>query len=232
MLQQPGDEFKEDIYADLPPVQRRKRINEKINSINDKIKQETNVRDALIKMKAAYQENPALGDPNTIESQLTENNKKLDKLQAELKKFESYLAETDVKKTTNTIGRNGTADDLNSGQIASETRSAHSSTTSTVNLNNGRKNRNSLSEESLSRSASDSSVSQNHTQSAATLPTSNGHDTSPRLSTNSNTPESNRMSHLSPSIIKNSENHFSSASSNAESIPDRDERDACSLEKE
>jgi hypothetical protein len=215
----------------LPPVQRRKRILEKINSINDQIKQETNVRDALIKMKAAYQENPALGDPNTIDSQLTESSKKMDKLQSELKKFECYLNEIEVKKSNSTIGRNGTVSELNSSQMSNETRNSTSSAASAVTLNNGRKNRNSLSEESLSRSASDSSVSQNHTQSAATLPTLNGHDSS-RLSTTSNTPESNRMPHLSPSSIKNSDNHFSSASSNTESITDRDERDACSLEKE
>ena len=40
------------------------------------------------KMKQVYEANPQLGDPMTIQGQLTENGQKLDKLRAEQKKFQ------------------------------------------------------------------------------------------------------------------------------------------------
>ena len=41
-----------------------------------------------MKMKQVYESNPALGDPMSIQGQLTENGHKLDKMRAELKKFQ------------------------------------------------------------------------------------------------------------------------------------------------
>lgn len=39
-------------------------------------------------MKAVYEENPALGDPNSLDKQLAENGDKLDKLRLEQQKFQ------------------------------------------------------------------------------------------------------------------------------------------------
>ena len=39
-------------------------------------------------MRDVYVKNPALGDPNSIDKQLEENGQKLDKLNAELQKYE------------------------------------------------------------------------------------------------------------------------------------------------
>lgn len=50
--------------------------------------QETAARDGLMKMKQVYESNPALGDPMSIQGQLTENGHRLDKLRSELKKFQ------------------------------------------------------------------------------------------------------------------------------------------------
>ncbi len=52
----------------------------------------TATRDGLMKMKQVYEANPALGDPMSIQGQLTENGHKLDKLRAELKKYQVSLA--------------------------------------------------------------------------------------------------------------------------------------------
>ncbi|KAJ8680909.1 hypothetical protein QAD02_016696, partial [Eretmocerus hayati] len=138
-----GDGVKED-YSDLPPNQRKKRLQQKIDELQGKIQQETAARDGLMKMKGVYEQNPAMGDPMTIESQLNQSSHKLDKLGAELIKFQGYLDEAikagaslsspsqlQRKPTTN-----GTSRPLSSR------RSSHSG-----------------GEESLSRSASDSSVS-------------------------------------------------------------------------
>lgn len=80
-----------------------------------------------MKMKNAYEQNPALGDPLSVEGQLSENGHKLEKLRAELRKFQTYLAEIDETKPPTPVTHK-------------------------------RSNRNSVSEDSLSRSASDSSV--------------------------------------------------------------------------
>ncbi|XP_014667768.1 PREDICTED: formin-binding protein 1-like [Priapulus caudatus] len=98
------DEMKED-YSDLPPSQRRKKLLAKLEGIQTHINQETAARDALQKMKAVYEENPALGDPNSLDKQLNENGDKLDKLRLEQQKFQSYLDEAENKLTPNTMKR-------------------------------------------------------------------------------------------------------------------------------
>ncbi|XP_022252760.1 formin-binding protein 1-like isoform X3 [Limulus polyphemus] len=115
---------KED-YSDLPPNQRKKKLTQKIEHIQNQIQQETAARDGLIKMKLVYEQNPAMGDPLSVEGQLTESGHKLEKLQVELQKFQNYLSEAEHMTLTPTSHK---------------------------------KDRNSLSEDSLSRSASDSSV--------------------------------------------------------------------------
>lgn len=46
-----------------------------------------------MKMKGVYEQNPALGDPMSIEGQLNESGHKLDKLRQEQHKFQMYLEE-------------------------------------------------------------------------------------------------------------------------------------------
>merc|ERR1711993_112206 len=85
-----GD-LKKDDFSELPPNQRRKKLQAKIEEITGKICQETAARDGLMKMKQVYESNPALGDPLSIQGQLTDNGQRLDKLRAELKKYQGYL---------------------------------------------------------------------------------------------------------------------------------------------
>jgi len=129
---------KEEIYADLPPNQRRKKLQDKLNQIQEQLTQEKKVRDGLIKMKQAYTDNNKLGDPTSVDSQLNENSNKLKKLQLEVEKYEKYLSEMTNGKATNN----------NSNTVNNNNK-----------LNGTQANRSSISEESLSRSASDSSVS-------------------------------------------------------------------------
>lgn len=82
--------MKED-YSDLPPTQQRKKLQAKINEIQQKISQESNARDGLMKMKQVYESNPSLGNPMTVEGQLNESEHKLDKLKADIKKYQGYL---------------------------------------------------------------------------------------------------------------------------------------------
>lgn len=110
--------------SDLPPNQRKKKLQQKIDNLNLQIQQETGARDALMRMKDVYEQNPSMGNPLTVEGQLAENGHNLERLRLELQKYQGYLIEADGK--TPPIQR---------------------------------RHRNSLSEDSLSRSASDSSVS-------------------------------------------------------------------------
>ncbi|XP_076233495.1 formin-binding protein 1-like Cip4 isoform X1 [Calliopsis andreniformis] len=139
-----GDGAKEDC-SDLPPNQRKKRLQQRLDEIQAKIQQETAARDGLMKMKGVYEQNPALGDPMSIEGQLNQSSNKLDKLGAELAKFHGYLEEamragvslSSPSQTPRKPTSNGSAT-----RPLSSRRSSHSG-----------------GEESLSRSASDSSVS-------------------------------------------------------------------------
>merc|ERR1719219_3090084 len=152
-----GDLEQED-FSDLPPNQRRKKLQSKIEEITGKICQETAARDGLMKMKQVYESNPALGDPMSIQGQLTENGHRLDKLRSELKKFQDFLDELEGKAP-------------NSPSVRTKVESS-SATSATGNGNGGgsmkkkqrssRARRSSMSDgaESLSRSGSDSSVSQ------------------------------------------------------------------------
>merc|ERR1712198_468475 len=82
-------------FSELPPNQRRKKLQAKIDELTAKISQETAARDGLMKMKQVYESNPALGDPMSIQGQLTDNEQRLTKLQSEKKKFQEYLDEMD-----------------------------------------------------------------------------------------------------------------------------------------
>ncbi|KAK3088869.1 hypothetical protein FSP39_024788 [Pinctada imbricata] len=92
-----GDEQKED-FSDLPPNQRRKALQKKIDSIKKEVARETAERQGMLKMKEVYAQNPALGDPNSLEKKIEENGQKVDALNAELRKFQGYLAEAEGKQ--------------------------------------------------------------------------------------------------------------------------------------
>ncbi|XP_041973741.1 formin-binding protein 1-like isoform X2 [Aricia agestis] len=83
---------KED-YSDLPPNQKKKRLQAKISELSKQVAQEQAAMEGLMKMKGVYETNPSLGDPMTVEGQLNECCDKLKKLKAQLRKFEDLLAE-------------------------------------------------------------------------------------------------------------------------------------------
>ena len=80
-----------DDFSELPPNQRRKKLQSKLDALTSKICQETAARDGLMKMKTVYEANPALGDPMSIQGQLTENGQILDKLRSDLRKYQVII---------------------------------------------------------------------------------------------------------------------------------------------
>ena len=101
-------------FSELPPNQRRKKLQSKLDELTAKISQvlliltglgvqrqlvfqETAARDGLMKMKTVYEANPALGDPMSIQGQLTENGHRLDKLRSDLRRYQAWLEEAEGK---------------------------------------------------------------------------------------------------------------------------------------
>ncbi|XP_037401833.1 formin-binding protein 1 isoform X18 [Pygocentrus nattereri] len=87
-------------FSHLPPEQRRKKLQAKIDDINKDIQKEMDQRDALTKMKDVYVKNPQMGDPSSVDPRLAEIGQHIDKLQAELQKFEGWLAEVEGRMPT------------------------------------------------------------------------------------------------------------------------------------
>lgn len=105
-----GEESKED-FSDLPPNQQRKALNKKIEEFKKEIARETAEREGMLKMKDVYVNNPALGDPNALEKKIEENALKIDSLQAEMRKFQGYLANMDGKPSPAGQRRSSLSDD-------------------------------------------------------------------------------------------------------------------------
>ncbi|XP_057217234.1 formin-binding protein 1 isoform X11 [Triplophysa rosa] len=82
-------------FSHLPPEQRRKKLQAKIDDINKDVQKEMDQRDALTKMKEVYVKNPQMGDPNSVDPRLAEIAQNIEKLQAEAQKFEAWLAEVE-----------------------------------------------------------------------------------------------------------------------------------------
>lgn len=79
-------------FQTLTPGEKTRRCKKKVNELESQAGQLKASRDAMEKMVGVYQQNPSLGDPNTIQQQLNENGKELDAVNVELHKFQCYLA--------------------------------------------------------------------------------------------------------------------------------------------
>lgn len=135
-----------------------------------------------MKMRQTYEQNNALGDPQSVEGQLTENSHKMDKLQTELKKFQSLLADV-----------------VDGNRTPSAQKKSH---------------RNSVSEDSLSRSASESSVTNNNNN------TNNILNTNSNINSNSNHRSSNSLQSVNSNHNHNNShnNHIDSTQENNGSV--------------
>ncbi|ESP04508.1 hypothetical protein LOTGIDRAFT_136131, partial [Lottia gigantea] len=101
------DDQRED-FSDLPPAQRKKKLLQKIDSIKKEMAKESAEREGMLKMKDVYLNNPALGDPSTLDKKVEENAQKIDSLREELHKFEGYLNDSESRGNSK---RNSTSDD-------------------------------------------------------------------------------------------------------------------------
>ncbi|XP_006044178.1 formin-binding protein 1 isoform X8 [Bubalus kerabau] len=82
-------------FSNLPPEQRRKKLQQKVDELNKEIQKEMDQRDAITKMKDVYLKNPQMGDPASLDQKLAEVSQNIDKLRLETQKFEAWLAEVE-----------------------------------------------------------------------------------------------------------------------------------------
>uniref|UniRef100_A0A8C7MVG2 Thyroid hormone receptor interactor 10 n=1 Tax=Oncorhynchus kisutch TaxID=8019 RepID=A0A8C7MVG2_ONCKI len=81
-------------YSHLPPEQRKKRLQSKIDDITKELQKELDQRyEALEKMRGVYERNPQMGDPASLEPQITQTSQNVGRLRGQLTKYESWLAE-------------------------------------------------------------------------------------------------------------------------------------------
>ncbi|EGW14252.1 Formin-binding protein 1 [Cricetulus griseus] len=77
-------------FSNLPPEQRRKKLQQKVDELNKEIQKETDQRDAITKMKDVYLKNPQMGDPASLDHKLAEATQNIEKLRLETQKFEVW----------------------------------------------------------------------------------------------------------------------------------------------
>ncbi|XP_042335053.1 formin-binding protein 1 isoform X3 [Sceloporus undulatus] len=89
-------------FSNLPPEQRRKKLQQKVDELNKDIQKEVDQRDALTKMKDVYIKNPQMGDAASVDHKLAELGQNLEKLRQEAQKFEGWLAEVEGRLSVRT----------------------------------------------------------------------------------------------------------------------------------
>ncbi|XP_022523836.2 cdc42-interacting protein 4 homolog isoform X3 [Astyanax mexicanus] len=79
-------------FGHLPPEQRRKRLQQKIDDLSKELQKELDQSEALGKMKDVYEKNPQMGDPACLAPQINQTTQNIERLRGELNKYESWLA--------------------------------------------------------------------------------------------------------------------------------------------
>ncbi|XP_026202265.1 formin-binding protein 1-like isoform X2 [Anabas testudineus] len=87
-------------YSHLPPEQRRKRLQQRIDELSRELQKEMDQRDALNKMKDVYEKNPQMGDPSSLQPKISETICNMEKLRSEIHKNETWLSEVEGKQSS------------------------------------------------------------------------------------------------------------------------------------
>ncbi|XP_068581165.1 formin-binding protein 1-like isoform X2 [Cebidichthys violaceus] len=87
-------------FSHLPPEQRRKRLQQRIDELSKELQKEIDQRDALNKMKDVYEKNPQMGDPASLQPKISETICNMEKLRSEIHKNETWLSEVEGKQSS------------------------------------------------------------------------------------------------------------------------------------
>ncbi|XP_078685258.1 formin-binding protein 1 homolog isoform X5 [Branchiostoma floridae x Branchiostoma belcheri] len=133
----------------MPPEQRKKHIQKEIEKLEKEVKKKTDERDAMTRMRELYTQNPQLGDASSIQAQLEENGKELDRLRQDLHKWENLLSEAEGQPTLPTPQTNRSVSQISNLSTASSTLSPNGNAMS-PNSSGASPNRHSTSASSIS----------------------------------------------------------------------------------
>ncbi|KAM6962850.1 formin-binding protein 1-like [Aplochiton taeniatus] len=97
-------------FSHLPPEQRRKRLQQRIDELSKDLQKEVDARDALNKMKDVYEKNPQMGDPSSLQPKISETMCTMEKLRSEIHKNESWLSEVEGGKQSSRGDRRPSTD--------------------------------------------------------------------------------------------------------------------------
>ncbi|XP_037545025.1 cdc42-interacting protein 4 homolog isoform X2 [Nematolebias whitei] len=119
-------------FGHLPPEQRRKRLQLKLEEISKELQKEVDQSEALGKMKDVYEKNPQMGDPATLASQISQTSQNIERLKGEMSKYENWLTEAGargetMRYKTHTFNNNGAHDALSPDGAHSDETPADSS---------------------------------------------------------------------------------------------------------
>ncbi|XP_021100498.1 cdc42-interacting protein 4 isoform X2 [Heterocephalus glaber] len=97
-------------FSHLPPEQQRKRLQQQLEERNRELQKEVDqsagngildLVEALKKMKDVYEKTPQMGDPASLEPQITETLRNIERLKLEVQKYEAWLAEAESRVLSN-----------------------------------------------------------------------------------------------------------------------------------
>uniref|UniRef100_A0A8C9U7C5 Thyroid hormone receptor interactor 10b n=1 Tax=Scleropages formosus TaxID=113540 RepID=A0A8C9U7C5_SCLFO len=99
-------------FAHLPPEQRRKKLQQKMDEIGKELQKEQDQSEALVKMKDVYEKNPQMGNPESLAPQITQTAQNMERLRGELAKYEVRLTpvvrfSASTSSRTQCVGFNG-----------------------------------------------------------------------------------------------------------------------------
>ncbi|XP_018414719.1 PREDICTED: formin-binding protein 1-like isoform X3 [Nanorana parkeri] len=84
-------------FSHLPPEQRRKKLQQRIDELNRELQKEIDQKEALNKMKDVYEKSPQMGDPSSLQPKISETMSNIEKLRMEIHKNEAWLSEVEGK---------------------------------------------------------------------------------------------------------------------------------------
>ncbi|CAF0941527.1 unnamed protein product [Rotaria sordida] len=80
-------------FSSLPPAQRMRKFQEQILNCKNELEKKQKAKEGLTKMKIVFQENPKFGDEQNVTQQIMTLDENIEKLLAEIKRFEAYISE-------------------------------------------------------------------------------------------------------------------------------------------
>ncbi|CAF0722039.1 unnamed protein product [Adineta ricciae] len=112
-------------FGGLPPAQRVRKFQEQILNCKNELEKKQKAKEGLVKMKFVFQENPKFGDEQDVAQQIVSMDENIEKLLAEIKRFEAYILE--IERT-----RIPTSSDID---LSSRSRTSYDSDQSISNQN-------------------------------------------------------------------------------------------------